>query len=96
MKLGAGKCSYCNENEYIAIYLFPNFNGSFVIWHYVLPLIAAIIGIILSAFLSLSGINSIVVVITIYIAMLVLSELKFGRCVKCGRIRLVSIYEKKQ
>lgn len=96
MKLGTNKCSCCNESEYIAIYLFPHFYGSFVIWHYVLPIIAAIIGIIFSAFLSLSGVGSLVVIIAIYIAMIVLSELKYGRCVNCGKIRLVSIFEKEQ
>ena len=94
MKLGTSKCRNCNESEYIEIYLFPNFNGSFFIWHYVLPIIAAIIGIIFSAFLGLSGIGSLAVIITMYIAMLVLSELKFGRCVKCGKIKLVSLFEK--
>ncbi len=96
MKLGASKCRYCNDAEYIAIYLFPDFHGSFVIWHYVLPMIAAVIGIIFSSFVGLSGIGSLAIIIAIYIAMLVLSELKFGRCVKCGKIRLVSIFEKEQ
>jgi hypothetical protein len=96
MKLGSGKCSYCNENEYIAIFLFPDFYGSFVIWHYVLPIIAAIVGIIISAFLGLYGFGMLAIILTIYISMFVLSEMKFGRCVKCGKIRQVSIFEKER
>lgn len=51
MKFGNNKCSYCHEEKYIEIYLFPYFHGSFVMWFYVLPVFTVVLGAGISVFL---------------------------------------------